>query len=44
MSVPTRTTDKVDLKGKSVELSSAEVDKIAKLDTSKQAEAMDNLL
>ena len=44
MSVPTRTTDKVDLKGKSIELSSAEVDGIAKLDKSKQADAMDNLL
>ena len=44
MSVPTKTTDKVDLKGKAIELNSAEVNRIAKMDKSKQADAMDNLL
>ena len=44
MSVPTRKTNKVDLKGKSIELTSDEVSNIAKLDKAKQSNALDNLL
>lgn len=44
MSVPTRKTNKVDLKGKSIELTSDEVSNIAKLDKAKQSDALDNLL